>query len=164
MSSDPLSTQVLALLAQTATAAQTKNELARTLCLPVDDRQGLRRALQELVDDGQIVEGDGRRYRLRSAGQRLLNGTIFSKPGGGGSFRPEQGDQENAAVYAILGADPDARLPIPEEHLGTALNGDRVSVKVTASEPPSWWRSEKARKESVEHSVAPRYSTQGSEN
>jgi ribonuclease R len=155
MSSDPLSSQLLALLAQNATAAQTKNEIARALGVPVNERQGLRRVIQELVDDGQIVEGGGRRYRLRSAGQRLLNGTLFSKPGGGGSFRPEQGDQENAAVYAMLGADPDARIAIPEEHLNTALNGDRVSVKVTASEPPSWWRSEKARKEKPKHERPP---------
>jgi len=131
-----LTEKILVLLAQTATAAMTKNEIARTLGIPTDDRSGLRQVLRELTDAGQIAEGDGRRYRLRTADQRLLNGTIFSKPGGGGSFRPEQGDQDNAAVYAILGADPDARLPIPEEHLGTALNGDRVSVKVTASAPP----------------------------
>jgi ribonuclease R len=155
MSEDSLSSQVLALLAQTATAAMTKNEIARTLGVSTDDRAGLRALLREMTDADQITEGDGRRFRLRSAGQRLLNGTLFAKPGGGGSFRPEQGDQENAAVFASLGADPDVRIPIPEEHLNSALNGDRVSVKVTASEPPSWWRSEKARRDQPKHERAP---------
>ena len=146
MSSDPLQAQVLALLAQTATPAQSKNEIARALGVAVDDRSRLRQSLKVLVEEGKIIEGDGRKFRLHATkGQQVLSGTIFSKAGGGGSFRPEQGDQENAAVFAALGADPEARLPIPEEHLGTALNGDRVSVKVTASAPPAWWRSEKAR-------------------
>ena len=145
--SSPLHDQILTLLAQTATSAMTKNEMARALNVPTDDRAGLRQVLRELSEDGRILEGDGRRYRLRTAGQRLLNGTLFSKPGGGGSFRPEQGDPDNAAVYAMLGADPDARITIPEEHLNSALNGDRVSVKVTATDAPPWWKHVKAKRD-----------------
>ena len=144
---ESLANQILALLAHTATAAQTKNELARALSVAVDDRAAFRQVLKELVEEGKIAEGDGRKFRLRQARkENVLNGTLFSKPGGGGSFRPEQRDAENAIIYAALGADPDARIPIPEEHLNSALNGDRVQVKVTASAPPAWWRSEKARR------------------
>ncbi len=147
MSQPALPEAILALLAQTATSAQTKNEIARALDVPVDDRSGLRHILRDLVESGQIVEGDGRRYRLRTADLRLLRGTLFVRPGGGGSFRPEQGDPDNAAVYASLGADPDARIPISEAHLNTALNGDRVSVKVTASGAPAWWQHVKTKRD-----------------
>ena len=143
MSDPSLSSQVLALLAKPATAAQTKSEIARSLGVPTDERSGLREVLRELAEAGKIVEGDGRRYRLRTAGQCLLNGTVFIRPGGGGSFRPEQGDVENAAVLVLLGADPDARIPISEAYLNTALNGDRVSVKVTATDAPGWWKRDK---------------------
>ena len=101
MSAESLSTKVLALLAQTATQAQTKNELARGLGVPVDDRSALRQVLKDLVEEGKITEGDGRKFRLKvTKKENLLNGTLFIKPGGGGSFRPEQGDAENAAVFA----------------------------------------------------------------
>ena len=152
---ESLPADVLALLAQTATAAQSKNEIARALKVPVDDRSHLREVLKSLVETGKITEGDGRKYRLRPVQKEdALNGTLFAKPGGGGSFRPEQGDSENAVVFAALGADPDVRIPIPEEHLNSALNGDRVRVKVTASAPPSWWRSEKARRDQPKHERA----------
>ncbi|MDB6069100.1 MAG: 3-5 exoribonuclease [Verrucomicrobiales bacterium] len=150
MSDAPLPPQVLSLLGQSATTALNKNEIARALGVPVDDRSGLRQVLKDLVADGKIVEGDGRRYRLRTSNQRLLNGTLFVRPGGGGSFRPEQGDQENAAVYAALGADPDARIAIPEEFLNTALNGDRVSVKVTATAAPTWWKHVKSKRDQAQ--------------
>lgn len=113
------------------TSGMTKNELARALDVPTSDRSGLRQALKELVDSGKILETDGRRFRLRDAGQRMLRGTIFIRPGGEGSFRPERGDAENAGVLGSMGITGEIRVPISTTHLAGALNGDVVSVKVS---------------------------------
>lgn len=131
MPEESIKSQVLALLRTPGGQGKTKNEIARALSVPTSDRSELRGILRELTDDGTIIEGDGRRLRVRDSSQRLLRGSIFTRPGGEGSFRPERGDEENAAVLGSLGVSGDIRIPISTTHMEGALNGDIVSVKVS---------------------------------
>ncbi|MDB6133064.1 MAG: 3-5 exonuclease [Verrucomicrobiales bacterium] len=119
----------------------TKNEIARTLAIPMEERSALRSTLKSLTDSGTLIEGDGRRLRVRDASQRLLTGSIFIRPGGEGSFRPERWDTENTAVLGSLGVSSDVRISIPVTHLAGALNGDVVQVKVSLSSDNASGRS-----------------------
>lgn len=132
MPDESLKAAVLALLRGPGSTGFTKNEIARALEVPTDDRSGLRAVLRALTDEGTLIEGDGRRFRVRDASQLLLTGTIFIRPGGEGSFRPERGDAENAGVLGSLGVTGEIRIPISATHLAGALNGDVVCVKASA--------------------------------
>ncbi|MES2705436.1 MAG: VacB/RNase II family 3'-5' exoribonuclease [Verrucomicrobiota bacterium] len=140
---------ILTLLRAPRASGLTKNEIARALEISTEERSVLRGVLRDLTGSGMIIEGEGRRFRVRDAGQRLLTGSIFIRPGGEGSFRPERGDAENAAVLGSLGVTGEIRIPISTTHLAGALNGDVVSVKVSPVEQSgrSTWNNRDQRRE-----------------
>lgn len=136
---DSWTKRVMEVLAKPGSSPMNRNELARALGVPPEERRLLRAALRMLVADGRLVEGRGGRYSPRARSRDLLTGTLIGKPGGGALFLPDPNDDDNRAVLRSFGLENGQRIPLNAAACGTALHGDRVTVKVAeASERFSW--------------------------
>ncbi len=89
-------------------------ELARALAVPADRYRGFRALLQEMESSGAILRVRGQRYAL-PARLDLVTGSISLSKDGHGFVRPERGDED---VY------------VPARRLSTAMDGDRVAVRI----------------------------------
>lgn len=107
---------------------QSKSELARAL--NVDSRQKLdfRTMVDQLEEEGKLVRLQKGKYDLKREHQNLVCGTIRILRSGKILFLPKKGDPAATA----LGWDTESipKLELKPHHLGTALDGDRVRVKV----------------------------------
>ncbi len=107
---------------------QSKSELARAL--NVDSRQKLdfRALVDQMEEEGKLVRLQKGRYALKRERRNLVHGMIRILRSGKILFLPRKGDPATAA----LGWDTEAvpELELKPNHLGTALDGDRVAVRV----------------------------------
>ena len=119
---------------------QNKSELARALEIDSRNRAELRGIIRDLDGEGVLVRLKRGRYSLRENARNVLVGTLRSMHNGNTFFYPENGNRENRGVLAGLGLSEDSRVYIPERFAHTALNGDRVSIRVIEAAVPKWWK------------------------
>ena len=107
---------------------QSKSELARAL--NVDSRQKLdfRALVDQMEEEGKLVRLQKGRYALKRERRNLVHGMIRILRSGKILFLPRKEDPAATA----LGWDTEAvpELELKPNHLGTALDGDRVAVRV----------------------------------
>lgn len=134
MNRKALNSKVLAWFSAAGGRAADKNELARALGIPPDDKALLRAALKDLEASGKLEIARGGRYRLPQPGKS------------GGSSRPQRPQLSGRVLWRngtlqfaadpAEGTSPGASLPplvpLTPAKANTALNGDRVVVEVLA--------------------------------
>ena len=108
--------QVLAAARQRAKRPPKIRELARALCVSDRDYPEFRRLIRHMVRDGILVKLRHNRYGVPSD-HGLAIGRIGIQASGYGLLAPEDGGEE---------------IFISAKHIGSALQGDRVAVRVTA--------------------------------
>ncbi len=133
----------------------TKSELARSFDLPPKSRHDFRDILGSLVRSGKIVRLKRGRYALpgspdaeaskanarapKKTARDELTGTIQFRMDGNAFVVPDHAPQKR-------GSDLPGRIFIPGRFTGTALEGDRVSIRFEESGVPNWWKHVKAKR------------------
>lgn len=107
---------------------QSKSELARALNVPSRQKLDFRALVDQLEEEGRIVCLQRGKYALKRERRNLVKGKILILRSGKILFLPRKGDPAAAAMGWDLDAIPE--LELKPHHLGTALNGDRVAVRV----------------------------------
>ena len=102
-------------------------ELMRSLGAPKEERQDVKRAVRELVKDGEIVKIRGNRYGLPSQ-MNLVVGTLSVHPDGYGFVMPEQpaGAGSRSTGAGGRGAD----VYVRSIAMMGAMHGDRVVARI----------------------------------
>jgi len=107
-------------------------QLVRELGLHGDQRDELREKLKQMAAAGQLVQLDSTRYAIpqASAGRNTLVGRLSLHRDGFGFVLPDP-----ISLSAQLKARLQGDVFIPPPFIGTAMQGDRVLVEVTAVRP-----------------------------
>src|SRR5438477_1096686 len=113
--------KVLALLRAPDYRPRDRNEIARALGLQGRDRVAVRKTLSELEHAGEIVRIRKNCYVLPSEAD-LVTGKLSIHQAGYGFLVPEKSGEADIFVAA--------------ENTGTAMNGDRVVVRINRDVPP----------------------------
>src|SRR5437763_16409633 len=113
--------KILGLLRKPDYQPQDRNEIAQALRAKGPDRVALRRILRELEHAGDIVRIRKNRYVLPSEAD-LIAGKLSIHQAGFGFLVPEKSGEPDIFVAA--------------ENTGTAMNGDRVVVRVNRDVAP----------------------------
>ena len=124
--------KLLELLRQRDYRPQNKSELSRALELESKDRPLLRACLKRLEGVGTVLKAKKGRYVLQESSAQTLVGIFRKRPRGG-----------ELIVAKSEGAGPKVavkRLPIAQGHEDTALEGDRVMIRLRrpAEGAPAW--------------------------
>lgn len=112
---------------------QSKSELARALNVDSRQRQDLRALVDQLEAEGRLVRLQKTKYDLKRERRNLVHGKIRILRSGKILFLPQKGDPAAAAMGWDLETVPE--LELKPNHLGTALDGDRVAVHVERKTP-----------------------------
>src|ERR1700730_3495374 len=113
--------KVLALLRSRDYRPRNKNEIARALGLQGRERVAVRKTLRELEHAGEIARIRKNCYVLPSEAD-LVTGKLSIHQAGYGFLVPEKSGEPDIFVAA--------------KNTGTAMNGDRVVVRVNRDVPP----------------------------
>ena len=107
---------------------RSKSELARALNVDSRQKQDFRALVDQLEEEGRLVRLQTGRYALKRESRNLVHGMIRILRSGKILFIPKKEDPAAAAMGWDLEAIPE--LELKPNHLGTALDGDRVAVRV----------------------------------
>ncbi|MEX2466542.1 MAG: ribonuclease R [Gemmatimonadota bacterium] len=110
---DPLRGRVLEALGKIGRPAKTK-EIAKRLDVPTHEYRDLKRLLASLERSGKVIRTRGNRYAV-PASMDVVPGTVSMTRRGDGFVRPAEGGED---VF------------VPAAWLDTAMDGDRVAVRV----------------------------------
>ncbi|MBK1853403.1 ribonuclease R [Verrucomicrobiaceae bacterium 5K15] len=159
-----------------------KSEFARSLRLKPNERSALRAELLRLENKGLIVRGKKGRFDLKSrAGQNggasehqpqrppkgggkkggrkhsssgpQLVGTIRFQASGNAWFYPDSNDASNEAANIDL--QQFSRIFISSNKTSTAMNGDKVRVRIDRIGPPEWANRRRGRAQKAAGMKAP---------
>jgi ribonuclease R len=122
--------KLLALLREPDYRPLDRNEIARAIDAKGSDRVNVRRTLGELEHAGEIARIRKNRYVLPSEAD-LVTGKLSIHQAGYGFLVPEKSGGPDIFVAA--------------ENTGTAMNGDRVVVRVSRDVPPRRGKGRSAR-------------------
>ncbi len=125
-SNDQLKQKILALLRDPKYRPLARVDLAKALGRKSGERMGLNETLRELERDGEIARIRKNRYVLPEEAD-LVTGTLQVHQAGYGFLVSEKAGQSDVFIAA--------------ENTGTAMNGDRVVVRITRD--PSYARARK---------------------
>jgi ribonuclease R len=109
---------VLALMRDRVHHPATMRELFQLLKIPRDDRASFKRHARALVASGDLIQIRGNRFGLPEK-MDLYVGRLQTHPGGYGFVSPERPLETGAGDIYIAG-----------QHLGEAMHGDRVVVRI----------------------------------
>lgn len=126
---------ILEFLRANPSQAATRSDMARQLGIHPNQRQKLRRALVDLVEQGEILIGRKSTYQLvgetksgKGGRYPALAGTLKFHPKGHAFFYPDHTDKSNLDTGIDL-VELD-RVHIARHHCDTALDGDRVQIEL----------------------------------
>jgi ribonuclease R len=122
--------KVIGLLRAPDYQPRDRNEIARTLGLKGQQQVEVRKILRELEHAGEIVRIRKNRYVLPSEAD-LITGKLSIHQAGYGFLVPEKEGESDIFVAA--------------ENTGTAMNGDRVVVRISRDLPPRRVKGRSAR-------------------
>lgn len=145
--------RVQALLAAPDYRPMNKSEFARALGIHPNERAALREELLRLEREGTIVRGKKGRFSLRSQSATnnsqgkgaLLVGTLRFQSSGNAWFYPDASDATNEAAGIDL--QKYARIFVSSRKTGTAMHGDRVTVRIDRIGPPDWTKHRRGKKQ-----------------
>jgi len=158
-----------------------KSEFARTLQLKPNERSELRAELLRLENKGLIVRGKKGRFELKSrsgeqsgppgkqpqrapkSGKKgggkkskngaLLIGNLRFQSSGNAWFYPDTNDADNEATGMDL--QKFSRIFVSSTKTSTAMNGDKVMVRVDRIGPPEWANRRRGRAQKAAGMKAP---------
>ena len=137
MAKPSLRDSILEFLCQQSHQGANRSMLARQLGIHPNLRQKLRKVLNQLVDEGIIVQGRKSAYRMvttdESSDEGSLVGTIKFHPKGHAFFYPDHTEKGNIATGIDL-VELD-RVQISRHDTQTALDGDRVRMEIKKAHP-----------------------------
>ncbi len=107
--------KILSLMREKTYRPLLMKELMRSLGAPKEERQDIKRAVRELVKDGEIVKIRGNRYGLPGK-MNLVAGTLSVHPDGYGFVMPDSEGAADIYVRAIA--------------MMGAMHGDRVVARI----------------------------------
>ncbi|MFK5925823.1 MAG: ribonuclease R [Desulfuromusa sp.] len=113
---DSLEQKILELLGQKQKHSLGRREIAERLNLHGGERKLASKILHHLVQDGQLEERKGRYRRTR---QKTIEGTLSLADKGYGFLRMDDDQQKD--------------IFIPQRHINTAMDSDRVLVSINIS-------------------------------
>ncbi len=116
----PTRTEILHCLEGVRDAPLRARELARRLNVDTDGYRAFRRRLRDMERDGDVFRQRKGRYALPDRFE-LVTGTVDATRAGDGFIVPEIPGGEDVFV--------------PRRHLGSAVDGDRVAVRVERRRP-----------------------------
>ena len=122
---------------------QSKSELARSLNVDSRQKQDFRALVDQLEEEGRLVRLQKGRYALKREPRNLVHGMIRILRSGKILFIPKKEDPAAAAMGWDLEAIPE--LELKPNHLGTALDGDRVAVRVERKASKARWNDRRDR-------------------
>ncbi len=124
MSIEELRGKILDFLAANAERTVSLTELARVTSLTGADRRRLRTILRQLAAEGRIEKVRGKLYRLPSR-KGLISGILRTNSKGFGFVVPD--------TEYIAATSDSASIYIAPRHMGDAMHGDRVLVRLRRS-------------------------------
>ncbi|MDF1811374.1 MAG: ribonuclease R [Verrucomicrobiales bacterium] len=125
-----------------------KSEFARELGVPSKERASLRKALSQLVDEGTLELGKKSRYYKPSSrsGDQTYEGVImfsFSEKRRSAFFNADHPEKLPRSAVSDGGG-----VYISRRSAGTAIHGDRVSIKLVKKAAPKWHKHVKSKRDS----------------
>lgn len=122
---------------------RNSSELARDLGIPSDERAQLRELVDQLEKKGVIVRLKKSRYALKSVNRDFIRGRVKFLRSGRIIFIPDKDDP--SAKQAGWDTAQIPEINIAPNKLLTAMDGDRVSVRLDRNTPKNWKRHHKGR-------------------